>query len=133
MQNFFDATTSLQLLVLTFLAVLFLQSGLDKIFNYRDNYEYFKSHFSKSPLNGSVGMMMPVITLLETSAGVLSAAGVVQILIGGSQEIGLLGVQLASLAIVSLFFGQRVAKDYDGASTLAGYFAVCILGIYFLS
>ena len=53
MYEIFNARYSLQLLVLTFLAILFLQSGLDKVFNYKDNYEYFKSHFSKSALNFS--------------------------------------------------------------------------------
>ena len=41
-------------------AILFLQSGLDKIFNYKGNLEWLTSHFAKSPLGGTVGLMLPV-------------------------------------------------------------------------
>ena len=31
--------------------------------------------------------------------------------------------------LIALFFGQRIAKDYQGAATLVGYFMLSILGI----
>ena len=69
--NIFDPTTAIQLLVLALLAILFLQSGLDKVFNYKGNLEWLTGHFEKSPLKGTVGLLMPVITLLEVAAGLM--------------------------------------------------------------
>ncbi|NQZ78698.1 MAG: DoxX family membrane protein [Ekhidna sp.] len=124
---------SAPILCLAFLAVLFLQSGLDKVFNYKGNKEWLISHFSKSPLKGTVGLLLPVITLLELAAGVCSGIGIVFILLGNGNDMGLIGAQLSALSILALFFGQRVAQDYEGASTLTTYFIISIMTMYLLS
>ena len=79
MSNLLSAVPSLQILSLAFLGVLFLQSGLDKVFNYKGNKEWLTGHFAKSPLKHTVGLLMPVITILEVAAGVLSALGAIMI------------------------------------------------------
>ena len=132
MQQFLTSTTSLQLLSLAFLAILFLQSGLDKVFNYKDNYAFFKSHFEKSILSKTIGLLMPAITFLEVAAGLLSAIGIGAIIFNGSTQLGLIGGQLSAVSILSLFFGQRVAKDYEGAGSLVGYFIVCMACIFLM-
>jgi len=119
-------------LCLTFLAILFLQSGLDKVFNYKGNKEWLQGHFSKSPLRNTVGLLMPIITILEVSAGVCSAVGAVLFVLDMGNQVGLLGAQLSAISILSLFFGQRMAQDYAGAATLVPYFIVCIITIYLL-
>lgn len=124
---------SAQLLCLAFLAVLFIQSGLDKVFNYKGNKDWFSDHFKNSPLKNLVGLMMPVITLLEVTAGVLCAVGLVFLLTNGDPQFGIYGAQLSALSIVSLFFGQRIAQDYVGAATLTTYFIITIMTIYLLS
>lgn len=132
MSDLLTASTSFQVLSLAFLAILFLQSGLDKVFDYQGNKAYLTDHFKNSPLASTVGLLMPVITLLEVAAGVLSAIGVGQILLNGGTQIGLMGAQLSALSIVALFFGQRMAKDYAGAGGLVPYFLVCLAAIYML-
>ena len=59
------ATYVLQALVSAFLAILFLQSSIDKIVDRRGNLDYFKKHFAKSPLAGTVTPMLTVITILS--------------------------------------------------------------------
>ena len=46
------ASYILQILVSAFLAVLFLQSGLDKVVDRKGNREYLNAHFARSPLAG---------------------------------------------------------------------------------
>jgi len=118
MSDLLTASTSFQVLSLAFLAILFLQSGLDKVFDYQGNKAYLTDHFKNSPLASTVGLLMPIITLLEVAAGVFAAIGVVQILLNGGTQMGLIGAQLSALSIVALFFGQRMAKDYAGAGGL---------------
>ena len=130
--NFLEPTTSLRILSLLFLSILFLQSGLDKVFNFKGNLDWLTEYFAKSPLKNMVGLLMPMITLMEVAAGVCSAIGLVMLLASGSTQIGLIGAQLSALCIVSLFFGQRMAQDYASAATLAGYFLVCLAAIYVL-
>ncbi|MEO9484305.1 MAG: DoxX family membrane protein [Ekhidna sp.] len=123
---------SAPVLCLILLAILFLQSGLDKVFNYKGNKEWLTGHFAKSPLRNTVGLLMPLITLLELAAGILSAVGVVIILVDGDATVGLIGAQLSALSILALFFGQRIAQDYVGAATLTTYFIISIMTIYLL-
>lgn len=123
---------SIPVLCLLFLSILFLQSGLDKVFNYKANKDWITSHFSKSPLRRFTGLMMLVITLLEVSAGVFSAMGIGALLIYNDPLIGLAGAQLSCISILSLFFGQRMAQDYAGAATLTTYFLITVVSMYFL-
>jgi uncharacterized membrane protein YphA (DoxX/SURF4 family) len=69
------ASLILRVLVSAFLAVLFLQSGIDKVVDRAGNREYLNAHFARSPLAGTIGPMFLVITILEVSAGALSGVG----------------------------------------------------------
>jgi diacylglycerol kinase len=122
----------LQLLVSAFLAVLFLQSGIDKLVDRRGNREYLEQHFAKSPLASTVGPMFLVITILEVSAGALSGAGWVILLLTRDPTVAYLGAIVSAINLIALFFGQRVAKDYVGAAVLVPYFLLALTGIYLL-
>lgn len=112
-------------------ATLFLQSSLDKLFNWKSEKEFLTGHFAKSILKGTVPLLMPVITLIEFGAGLCSAIGFFCVLFGCGPNIGLLGMIFGIKAIFLLFFGQRVAKDYAGAAALVPYFLMCAAGLYF--
>jgi hypothetical protein len=127
------AIHGMQVLSSAFLAILFLQSGIDKIVDRRGNLEWLKGHFAKSPLAGFVSAMVTVITILELVAGVLSAVGCVWIFLRRDSAIAFYGAVVAAFAIVALFFGQRMAKDYAGAATLVPYFLLALAAIYLLA
>ncbi|WP_375757082.1 DoxX family protein [Corallococcus exercitus] len=121
-----------QLLCAIFLAILFLQSGLDKVVDWKGNLGWLTGHFSKSPLKGVVTPMLAVITLMEVASGALSAAGAVALLVNGSPFLAYLGAVLSALSLLALFFGQRMAKEYAGAAVLVPYFVVTLAGVYLL-
>jgi hypothetical protein len=122
----------MQILASAFLAILFLQSGLDKIIDRRGNLDWLASHFAKSPLAGVVPLMVTIVTTLETAAGGLSAIGCVLIILTRNPTIAFYGAVLSALSIVALFFGQRMAKDYAGAAILVPYFLLALAAIYLL-
>ena len=126
LERLLDPLVSAQILAALLLAILFLQSGLDKVFDFKGNREWLTGHFAKSPLRGQVAPMLAVITLTECAAGGLAAAGAVQLAFTDSASLGLAAAQLAALNIVMLFFGQRLAKDYAGAASLVPYFILSI-------
>ena len=106
-----------------------IQSGLDKVFDWKGNNEFLKSHFSKTFLSGMVPMMLFIVTLLELIGGVLCLVGaVIGIVTFDTSLIGI-GFFVIAVDLIALFFGQRIAKDYQGAATLVGYFMLSILGI----
>lgn len=123
----------MQVLVSAFFAILFLQSGIDKIVDRRGNLDWLTAHFAKSPLAGTVPLMVTIITILETGAGALSAIGCVLIIVTGNPIIAFYGAVLAGVSILALFFGQRMAKDYVGAAVLVPYFLVVLAAINLLA
>jgi hypothetical protein len=118
-----------QVLCTLLLAITFLQSGLDKVLDWKGNLGWLTGHFSKSPLRGVVAPMLLTLTLLELATGALCAAGVVPLLLSGGTRLALGGVALSGLTFVALFFGQRMAKDYAGAAGLVPYFLVSLVGL----
>src|SRR5437867_8394314 len=123
----------LQVLVSAFLAVLFLQSGLDKVIDRKGNREYLNQHFARSPLASTVGPMFLVVTILEVSAGALSGVGCLLLILTRDSTVAFLGAVIAGINIVALFFGQRVAKDYAGAAALVPYFLLALAAIVILA
>lgn len=110
-----------QTLASAFLAILFLQSGLDKVLDWKGNKEYIAGYFAKTPLRRFTTFMLFNITALEVLAGIVSAAGCLTVLLTRSSAIAFAGATLAGLNVVSLFFGQRIAKDYAGAAGMVPY------------
>jgi uncharacterized membrane protein YphA (DoxX/SURF4 family) len=126
------ASYILQLLISAFIAVLFLQSGLDKVIDRKGNRAYLEEHFARSPLAGTVGPMFLVVTILEVAAGVLSGIGFLLLLVTRDSMVAYLGAVVAGVNLVALFFGQRVSKDYGGAAALVPYFLLALVGVYLL-
>ena len=115
-----------------FWAILFLQSGLDKIFDWKGNLEWLTGHFAQSSLSSLVKPMFGILTMIEILAGLVSGIGVVVYLFKEDSLIILLGLLLSTISLIMLFFGQRVAKDYPGAQTIAIYFGTALLSFMFL-
>ena len=126
------AIFALQVLISGFFAILFLQSGIDKIMDRRGNLDWLTGHFAKSPLAGTVPLLLGIITILELASGALSAIGCLIVLLRHDSTIAFYGVVLAGLTLLALFFGQRMAKEYPGAASLVPYFLVVIAGVIWL-
>ena len=122
----------LQLLVSAFLAILFLQSGIDKVVDRQGNLQWLSGHFAKSPLARFVPLLFTILTIIEVSAGVLSGIGLLALLFAHNATIAFYGAVVSAIAILCLFFGQRIAKEYAGAAVLVPYFLLTLVGIYLL-
>ena len=98
----------------------------------RGNLEWLTGHFAKSPLAGMVPLLLSIITVLELSAGALSAVGCAMVLVRHDARVAFYGAVLSGFALIALFFGQRMAKDYPGAASLVPYFLVVIAALIWL-
>lgn len=113
-----------------FVAILFIQSGLDKVFDWKGNVEWLTGHFSKTFLAGTVPMMLATITVMELATGFLAAAGIIYLLATGSLTVIFWASVAGAASITALFFGQRIAKDYPGAAVLVPYFILLLILMY---
>ena len=117
------------LFVLAFFLIVFIQSGVDKIFDYKGNLNFLndllKIYFSPS----LIAFALISVTIFELISGILCLIGIVDFIFNKSNLIGLIGLIIGSLALLILLFGQRVSKNYDGAKTITIYFILAMIGI----
>ena len=121
------------ILILVLLAVTFIQSGYDKVMDWKGNVSWLKEHFAKTRLKNHVPLALFHILILELISGVLCVVGCIQLLINNGRTFGLYGGIFSCITLIMLLFGQRLAKDYDGARTIVIYFIPAILVVYWLS
>src|SRR5881296_2898150 len=89
-----------QIFASAFLAILFLQSGIDKIVDRKGNLEWLTGHFSKSPVAGMVPLLFTVLTIIEVSAGVLSGIGFLALIFSRNPTIAFYGAIVSAIAIL---------------------------------
>ncbi|AOW21121.1 DoxX family membrane protein [Urechidicola croceus] len=123
---------SAEILILIFLIVTFLQSGIDKITDWKGNVSFITDHFKNSPLKNMVPMLLGIILIIEIIAGVLMVVGVYQLATSGVKNAAVIGLELSAITLIMLLLGQRLAKDYAGAMSLTVYFILTVFGIYLL-
>ena len=121
-----------EIILLLFLAITFLQSGLDKILDWKGNIGWLKEHFSKTFMGKMVEINVAIILVIETVAGILAILGIYQLIVNDNSTLGFYAAILSAITLLLLLFGQRVAKDYDGARTIVIYLIPTIFALYLL-
>jgi len=131
------------------LFVLFFQSSIDKIINWKDNYTWLQDYFEKTFLNRFTKFNLLVITVLELISALMClfctlrmgnfiSNNPIEVLDVDYLEIDklILTNVLCSITLLFLFTGQRIAKDYLGAVRIIPYFVLILVLtclIYYLS
>jgi len=119
--------------VLLFLALTFVQSGYDKLFHWKDNLDWLKVHFEKTPLKNAVPFALFHVLVMELISSVLCVVGCVELFVNNGRTFGFYGAVFSCITLLMLLFGQRLAKDYDGARTIVIYFIPAVLAVFWLS
>jgi len=119
--------------ILLFIVITFLQSGVDKIIDWKGQVGWLKGHFEKTFMGSMVPLSLGIIMIAEVAAGVLAIMGIYQLIVQDEVQMALYAALLAAVTLLFLLFGQRIAKDYVGASTIVIYFIVVIFGVWLLA
>jgi len=131
MDNFMVHIVSITILL--FLLITFLQSGIDKLADWKGNLEWLTGHFAKTFMGGMVPLLLGTVLILELITALCCIAGIYHLLVDNNTYFGTLAMFLGCLTLLMLLFGQRVAKDYQGALTITCYFVVAIFGLYVIT
>ncbi|SHG53852.1 DoxX family protein [Flavobacterium defluvii] len=121
------------ILILAFLALTFLQSGYEKIFYWKDNVTWLKEHFAKTPLKNQVPLALLHLLILELISGILSVVGAIQLLTNSGRDYGFYAGIFSCISLLMMLFGQRLAKDYDGARTIVIYLIPAVMVVNWLN
>jgi uncharacterized membrane protein YphA (DoxX/SURF4 family) len=115
------------IITLIFFAITFIQSGYDKVMDWKGNVGWLTGHFANTPIKKMVPQSLFLILVLEVLAGAFSVIGVIEILVNEGTQFAFFAGVLSSITLLFLLLGQRMAKDYDGARTIAIYFIPAVL------
>lgn len=126
---FKDPLVLCQILIAIFILIVFIQSGLDKIFDRKGNLEYFQAHFKDSIFKKIYPSLLTIITLFELAGGGMLVYGIYFSFTERTTLWIFYGFVHLAITLIFLFLGQRIAKDYLGAADLVPYFILIILGI----
>ncbi|MBC7605683.1 MAG: DoxX family membrane protein [Burkholderiales bacterium] len=121
------------ILVLVLLAVTFIQSGYDKVMDWKGNVSWLRDHFAETKLKNHVPLALFHILVLELISGILCVVGCIELVVNSGRTFGLYGGVFSCVTLIMLLFGQRLAKDYDGARTIVIYFIPAVMAVYWLS
>ena len=121
------------ILVLVLLAVTFIQSGYDKVMDWKGNVSWLRVHFAETKLKNHVPLALFHILILELISGILCVVGCIELVVNSGRTFGLYGGVFSCVTLIMLLFGQRLAKDYDGARTIVIYFIPAVMAVYWLS
>jgi hypothetical protein len=123
----------LKSLLLLFPAVIFLQSGLDKVFKLDENKTYIRAVFARTFLKPLSDMMFYMLLVIELLIGALAIAGIFLLVFQSQATVGYYTFLLSAVTLTFLLAGQRIARDYVGAAGLVPYLIVAFFGLYLFS
>ncbi len=115
------------IIILVFLAITFIQSGYDKVTDWKGNVEWLKGHFAQTALKNQVPQALFLILVLEVLSGAFAVIGMIEILVNEGTQFSFFAAVLSCVTLLLLLLGQRLAKDYDGARTIVIYFVPTVL------
>ena len=126
---FKDPLVLCQIFIAIFIAIAFIQSGIDKVLDRKGNLEFFKVHFANTFLKNVTPLLLIILTIFELAGGLTLVYGVYFAFVYRTTLWIFYGFVMLALTIILLFAGQRIVKDYLGAADLVPYFILIMLGI----
>jgi hypothetical protein len=122
-----------EVLILLFILLTFVFSGIEKIVDFKGQILWLNDHFKGTFLVGILPLLLGVLILLDLVVSALSILGLFFLLKFQELTVGLYACILAAIVLIFLLFGQRIAKDFQGAFTIVGYFMVVVFGVWLFS
>ena len=125
----FNTIEIVQVLSSIFFAIVFFQSGIDKVIDRKGNINFFENHFKNTLFHKIYAQALTALMLLELIAASLCAYGSIYSIFYKNTDFIFYGLLVTSFILLSLLLGQRIAKDYVGAADITIYFILCIITI----
>jgi len=121
-----------ELLILTFLIITYGISLIEKFADWKGTVAYIRETFENTFVSSFIKPLLAILVFLETITLFFLTVGLFQLFRGNENENALIGCTYSCYTILYMLIGQRVAKDYQGATSLAVYFLISVFGVYIL-
>ena len=122
------------ILILLFLSIVFIQSSLDKVLNWKTNLDFTINALTSKFPKYLVLLSLLSVTFFELVGGFSSLFGIVEICMGTNSLFwSKIGIYSSARALLILLTGQRISMNYNDAKTIVIYFLVCIAGMMMIN
>tara|TARA_B100000809_G_scaffold266794_1_gene331646 strand:- start:18983 stop:19381 length:399 start_codon:yes stop_codon:yes gene_type:complete len=122
-----------ELFILLFLIITFGVSVIEKLMEWKGTISYIKETFKNTFVKSFIKPLVGFLLVLEVFSLLFLIIGVYQLFYFEEKTVALLGCVLSIISILYMLVGQRIAKDYPGATSLAVYFLICVFGVSLLN
>ena len=102
---FKDPLVLCQILIAIFIAIAFIQSGIDKVLDRKGNLEFFKVHFANTFLKNVTPLLLIILTIFELAGGLTLVYGVYFAFVYRTTLWIFYGFVMLALTIILLFAG----------------------------
>lgn len=122
-----------EVLILLFFIITYIFSFTEKLANWKGTIAYYKNHFKGTILEKIISFSIINIVILEIVILVLLLVGVYNLVLNSDFLIAKIGLEISAIILLVFLIGQRIAKDYQGATSITVYFILNCIGIYLLT
>ena len=121
-----------QLGILIFLLITFGISVIEKLGDWKGTISYIESNFKNTFIKNLINPLIIGLLILEIITCLLIIYGIYGLIFLSSTYIAFLSCIFSGICILYMLVGQRIAKDYVGATSLTVYFILVIMGMFLL-
>ncbi len=121
------------ILVSIFFIITYFISAFEKLTDWSGTLAYMTDHFRGTILKNIFKYGLILLVFLEVIITFVLLFGVYKHLFISDITYLFIGFILSSLSIFIMLIGQRIAKDFIGATSLTTYFILNIIGLYLLT
>lgn len=120
------------ILILLLLALTFLYSSFEKLTDWNGTMNWLQSHFANTFVVKYLKICLILVLVMEIITGVFCVSGIIELALKPTSKIAWYAAVFSCFTLLALLFGQRIAKDYDGARTIVIYFIPAVVLVYWL-
>ena len=121
-----------QIGILIFLVITFGISVIEKFTDWKGTISYIQHNFKDTFIKKIITPLILGLLCLEIITCVFLVIGLYQLVTHTNTNMALMGCTFSGICILYMLIGQRIAKDFVGATSLTVYFILTVLGSYLL-
>lgn len=122
-----------ELFCLLFILITFGYSGYEKTIDWKGQILWLQKHFEHRFLYKYIPTLLGILIFLDAVTFLLCCIALIELLLYQQQFFGLMASSAAAIVLLCLLYGQRVAKDFQGAATISIYFGIIVLSLWLFS
>jgi hypothetical protein len=122
-----------QILILLYLLITYGISVIEKLADWKGTISYITENYKTTFLKNYISPLITILILFEVITVGFLIFGIFSLLKDNNSDSAFLGCTFSCITILYMLIGQRIAKDFQGATSLTIYFILSVFGLFLLN